>query len=67
MFFDPDLLKQASLAFSLVLQATVLTFLGFFFGQWIDSLFLIPPYLQITCTFLGFSIGIYNLIFRIKQ
>jgi len=67
VFFDPDLLRNASLVFSLVIQATVLTFLGFFFGQWIDTQFTTQPYLQIIFAFIGFSIGIYQMIIRIKK
>ena len=67
MFFDPNLLKSAALALSLVIQAMVFTFLGFLLGQWIDSQFHTAPYLQIFFTFLSFILGMYNLIVRLKD
>jgi F0F1-type ATP synthase assembly protein I len=66
MFFDPNLLRSAALALSLVIQAMVFTLLGFLLGQWIDGHFQTAPYLQIFCTFLSFSLGMHNLIVRIK-
>ena len=67
MFFDPELLKSASLASSLVLQLTALTILGFFGGRWIDEQFLTQPTFQVLLTFAGFLVGIYNLIKRLKK
>ena len=67
MFFDPKLLKSASYALSLAMQAIVLTYVGFFFGQWIDAHFSTAPYLQMTFTFLAFGIGMYNLIIRLQK
>lgn len=67
MFFDPKLLKSASLALSLVIQAVVLTYLAFFLGVWIDKHLSTAPYIQMASAFLGFSMGIYNLIIRLKN
>lgn len=67
MFFDPKLLKSASFALSLATQAIVLTFVGFFLGQWIDGYLATAPYLQMVCTFSAFIIGMYNLITRLKS
>lgn len=66
MFFDPKLLKSASFALSLAIQAIALTFVGFFFGQWIDGRLSTAPYLQMVCTFSAFAIGMHNLITRLK-
>ena len=67
MFFDPKLLKSASFALSLAIQAIVLTFVGFFLGQWVDDHLSTAPYLQMVFTFLGFGIGMYSLITQLKS
>ena len=67
MRLDPELLKQASLASSLVLQLTIMTLLGFFGGRWIDQQLLTHTTFQIILTFAGFLIGTYNLINRLKK
>ena len=67
MRLDPELLKQASLASSLVLQLTIITLTGFFGGRWLDEQLLTQTTFQISLTFVGFLIGIYNLINRLKK
>ena len=61
MFFDPKLLKSASFALSLATQAIVLTFVGFFLGQWIDVFSPLLPTFR-WYAFSGFIIGMYNLL-----
>ena len=49
------------------LDATIITLAGFFGGRWLDGQLQTQTTFQISLTFVGFLIGIYNLINRLKK
>ena len=67
MRLDPELMRQASLAFSLVLQLIIITLLGFWAGGWLDKELHVQTIFQVSFTFIGFIVGIYNLIQRLRK
>lgn len=65
--FDPDSLRQATIAASLVTQLGLVAVAGYFVGRWLDGVADTGPWLTLILTTLAFLAGTARLLAAVSR